>query len=102
MSNSRVRRCSDGSEICVRRSSPSGLVDVNTGRPMFRLSRVMEESNLLNDLTELLESFHDMNPNVKIYRFLCLVLVGFRFSSGRVPLQTLPGFTFQNTGVPIQ
>lgn len=40
---------------------------------MFKSPRVLEESELLNDPTECLESCHDINTNVKIIFPTCVL-----------------------------
>lgn len=45
---------------------PSGPVEVQTGRPIFKPPKGIGEFKLLSILTECLEFFHDMNTSVKI------------------------------------
>lgn len=46
--------------------SPGVPVGVKSDRPMFKHQVYLRKSNLSKDLVEYLESFDNINPNVKI------------------------------------
>lgn len=46
-----------------------GRVGVKTGCPMFKIPKVIGQSNLLNNRVKRLECFRDINKNFKIISF---------------------------------
>lgn len=70
MSNSHFGGVLTGVKSVVGVHTPRAMVDLKTNQPMFESSRVMREPKLLNDV-KCLESFHNMNTNVKIISFFC-------------------------------
>lgn len=58
-------------------------MELKSSRSVFKSERYLRESKLLNDLTERLEFFHDMDTNVKIISFSM-------FSLGLFPSLCIP------------